>query len=180
MQDLYRCKPLNFGFVIICPSNNIGQIKTTINSIRHAYNTEKYVCAVPEECHADDLKEMSKLCKVVKGGDTITSLINAGMDKALCNEWNFLVIAGTWMRGNLDKKYSYFVESEKDILFPIVDRQTNFVDGSINGFLIHKKAWKDVGHMPSDNPLEICKLMWTMEAIEKGYKFKAILGTAVS
>ena len=180
MQKLYVSKSINFGFVIICPSNNIGQIKTTINSIKHIYHTEKYICVVPEECHVDDLKEMNKFCCTIKGGDTITSLINAGMDKATCNEWNFLVIAGTWIRGGLDKKYSYFIESEKDILFPIVDRQTNFVDGSINGFLMHKKGWKEIGHFPSDNPLEICKLMWTMDAIDKGYKFKAVLGTAIN
>lgn len=179
MQKLYMRKPLNYGFVIICPNSNIGQIKTTTNSVKHNYQTDKYICVVPEDCHADDLKEMNKLSRTIKGGDTITSLINAGMDKTLCPEWNFIVIAGTWVRANLDRKYSYFVESEKDILFPIVDRQTNFVDGSINGFLIHKKAWIDIGHMPSNNPLEICKLVWAINAVDTGHKFKAVLGTAI-
>jgi len=179
MQKLYASKTIEYGFVIICPNSNTGQIKTTTNSVKHNYQTDQFICVVPNECHADDLKEINKLGKAIKGGDTITSLINAGMEKAPCNKWNFIVIAGSWIRSLLDRKFSYFIESEKDILFPIVNKQTNFVDGSINGILMHKKAFKEIGSFSNDNPLEICKLMWAMDAIEKGYKFKAVLGAKV-
>ena len=33
-----------------------------------------------------------------------------------------------------------------------------------------------IGKMAEIGPYEICKLMWALDAIEKGYKFKAILG----
>ena len=106
-------------------------------------------------------------------------LLTRGLENAPCKEWNFVVIAGSWIRMGLDNKCSYFIESEKDILFPIVDRKMNFVDGSINGFLIQKSLFQDIGPFATDHPLEICKLFWAMEAQEKGYKFKAILGTAI-
>ena len=54
------CKQINYGFVIICPNYNIGQIKSTIKSIRHNYDTDKYVCSIPNECHPDIEKEINK------------------------------------------------------------------------------------------------------------------------
>jgi hypothetical protein len=178
-MQLYQCKTINSGFVIICPNSNIGQIKTTVNSIKHNYIGSKYICIVPKRCHDCEVKEISNLCQTHRGGDTITSLINEGLSKSPSDEWNFIIVGGSWVRGFLDKKYSYFIESEKDILFPIVNRKLNFVDGSINGILIHKKAFVDIGPFGNDNPLEICKLFWGIVAVEKGYRFKAVLGAAV-
>jgi hypothetical protein len=179
MQKLYTYKAIKCGFVILCPNYNIGQIKTTTSAIKHNYPESKYICTVPETCHPDEVAEIRKLCPCYKGGNTITSLINVGLQNAPCKEWNFIVVGGSWIRGCLDKKFSYFIESEKDILFPIADRKIYFVNGTINGILIHKSAYEDIGPFCNDNPLEICKLMWTMEAIEKGYRFKAVLGTVI-
>lgn len=179
MQKLYVHKIIKFGFVVLCPNNNFGHIKTTTSSIKNNYPEAKYICTVPETCHDDEVKEIKKLCPCYKGGSTITSIINAGMQNAPCKEWNFIVMGGSWVRGLLNKKMSYFIEGEKDILFPIVDRKMYFVDATINGILIHKKAFDEIGLFSNDNPLEICKLMWADEAIEKGYRFKAVLGASI-
>jgi hypothetical protein len=176
---LYEKKDINCGFVVICPNCNIGQVKTTINSIKHNYPSSKFVCVFPDHCHDGDIKEINKWCLAKKGGSTVTSLINVGMKYTPCNEWNFIVIGGSWIRNMLDRKFAYFIESEKDILFPLVDRKMNFIDGSINGILMHKKAFDNIGPFSTGNPLEICKLMWSMDAVEKGYKFKAVLGTTI-
>lgn len=124
---------------------------------------------------SQSFKEMNEICPTCKGKETYTSLINAGL-KSPPAEWNFVVIAGTYVRHRLDNKYSMFMESEKDILFPIVDNKYNFVDATINGLLVHKNCLKEIGPMAEIGPFEICKMMWALEAIEKGYKFKAILG----
>lgn len=179
MYKLYHPKTIEYGFVVICPNANIGQIKTTVNSIKCNYQGSPCLCVLPETIHKDDLKEVGKLCKSTTGGDTITSLINAGMRSPPCSNWNFIVISGSWVRPNLNKKFAYFIETEKDILFPIVERKTNFVEGTLNGILIHKKAFKEIGEFSNDNPLDICKMMWAIEAIEKGHKFKAIIGGSV-
>ena len=178
-MKLYRYKTLNSGFVIICPNSNIGQVKATVNSVRHNYPGSKYICILPKECHEEEAQEIRHLSPAYIAGNTITSLINVGMQNAPCEEWNFIIIGGTWIKGRLDYKYSLFVESEKDILFPIVDRKIDFVEGSINGIFLHKKAFQDIGELGNDNPLEICKLFWGVEAVSKGYRFKAVLGGAV-
>jgi hypothetical protein len=83
-------------------------------------------------------------------------------------------------------KLNQFLNSEKDILFPVVDRKMNFVDGSINGIVVHKKAFKEIGDIAPNslqkvgyNDFEISKLFWAMDAVEKGYKFKAIVGMQI-
>lgn len=101
------------------------------------------------------------------------------MEKTTCKGWNFIIIGGTWLRLGIDKKYSYFVDSEKDILFPIVERKMNFIDGSINGILWHKSFYDLVGNMYNDNPLDVCKLMWATDALQKGAKFKGVVGSQV-
>ena len=77
-----------------------------------------------------------------------------------------------------------WTSSEKDVFFPIgiynevggvVD---NFVDCSLNGILIDKDFFSKVGKM-SDNPLNISKLFWMMDAMEKGASFKGVLGIRI-
>ncbi len=99
-----------------------------------------------------------------------------------------IVTEGILVRKNLDVKYGYFLRNEKDILFPIIinydqqgkpiDIQMDFISSNINGILLHKKAIKEVGKF-SDNPTEISKFFWAIDAIDRGFKFKSVLGTKV-
>ena len=79
----------------------------------------------------------------------------------------------------MDQRFAYFFENEKDILFPISDGKTNFVDGTLNGVFINKKTWKEVGEMSDEGSLEEIKLFWALDAIDKGVKFKAIAGSKI-
>lgn len=177
-MKLYTYKPFSYGFVILCHDHGVKLVKNTAASIQRNYPKAPILCVADSSANADDLKELKKICPTVKGKDTFSSGINAGMKKAPA-DWNFIVIAGTWVRPQLDIRFSYFMESEKDILFPIADGQYNFVDGTLNGLLIHKKTFKEIGDMASDNPLEICKLMWALDAIALGCVFKAVIGTKI-
>lgn len=171
---MYISKKINFGFVVLNPESNPSLLKNTVNSIRGKYDAP-IISVTEKSVKAPALKEMNDICPTCKGKETYTSLINAGM-KHPPADWNFLIIAGTYVRHRLDNKFSMFIESEKDILYPIVENKYDFVEATINGLLLHKNCLKEVGNMAEIGPYEICKLMWALEATEKGYKFKAILG----
>jgi hypothetical protein len=160
--------------VVLNPESNPSLLRNTVNSIRGKYDVP-VISVTENSVKTQPFKEMNEICPTCKGKDTYTSLINAGM-KHPPADWNFIVIAGTYIRHRLDNKYSMFIESEKDILFPIVDRKYEFVEATLNGLLLHKNCLKEVGKMAEVGPYEICKLMWALDAVEKGYKFKAILG----
>lgn len=179
MSNLYKYKHLNFGFIVLSPNVNIGHLKNTISSTDICFPEAKVVIVLPSACKKEDLETVSKLKKSYKGGKTTASMINTGLAHAPCNEWNFILFSKGWVRNRIDIKYSYFVESEKDILFPIINRNINFADADINGLFLHKKAFQDIGDFPDINSLDTSKLIWANGAIEKGYKFKGVVGGKV-
>ena len=77
----------------------------------------------------------------------------------------------------MNEKFSFYIGSEKDILFPVANRKYNFIDGTLNGLFINKKTFKEVGEMNDEGSLEFVKAEWAMSAIEYGCKFKAIIGS---
>ena len=99
-----------------------------------------------------------------------------------------LLMEGVFLRRGLTERYSRFMDDEMDIMFPIVmdynrdmiptQIYSSFVDCSLNGILMHQKAFKSVGNL-SDNPMEVARVMWADEAREKGVKFKAVLGNKI-
>lgn len=133
----------------------------------------------------EELTEMIGICNTVKAGNTITSLINCGM-KHSDAEWNVIVFAGSWLRTSLLYKAKTFIKSDRDVLFPVVDWKSNFVDGSMNGIVLHRKMFEDAGDFPEGemqkagvSDIEMAKLFWSVNAIDKGAIFKAIVGMRV-
>ena len=177
---------LNVGFIILSPELNTGRLKSTRNSIWNQYDqATPIVCVAPKSAPAGELKAAKELCDVQKGKDTITSLINAGF-KHGSKEWNIVIMEGTWIRSHVDRKYSCFLEDEKDIFFPIVtdyDIQgkpsriyDTFWECSLNGIMIHQKTFKQVGDFEDGESLELSRLGWTEQAQSMGFRFKAVLG----
>lgn len=175
---MYSHKSLKCGFVILCPEHTTGLLKSTVKSIKCRYPKLPMVCATDESATVADIKEMKEICTTYKGKSTFSSLINTGMKHAPA-EWNWIVCAGVTVDWKMDYSFSYFTESEKDILFPIVDKKTNFVDATLNGLFINKKTWKEVGEMANVGTFEEIKILWATLAIEKGIKFKAIAGCKI-
>ena len=177
-------KELSFGFIVLSPEHNIGRIQGTIRSIRNHYGNVPVVCITGEDITPAELKEIKAVCPAHKGGATITSLLNLGMKKGH-NEWNFFVMEGTWVRRGLQHKFAYWIEDERDVLFPIVvdyDRDgrpvkiyKDFEECSLNGLCMNQKFFKAIGNF-SENPLDVSKRFWQFEANDRGGKFKAILG----
>ena len=171
---MYDPKSLNYGYVIITPENNPAFVKITANSILNRNPEASLVCVCRKDIDDESERTITNICKLYKGNNTYTSLISEGM-KHCPSEWNLYLISGAPVENKIQKKYSYFVESEKDILYPVIDRKMNFVQGSINGILMHKNA-KDLGCIPDSNSLEKSKLIWSFNAVCQGYKFKGIVG----
>tara|TARA_Y100000034_G_scaffold132113_1_gene194335 strand:+ start:5084 stop:5617 length:534 start_codon:yes stop_codon:yes gene_type:complete len=168
-------KDLDVGFVVLCTDNNIGLLKNTVRSLNIYYPKKSCIAVVARTTATEDIDEMKELCPIYRGKGTVTSLINTGLRNGN-KEWNLLTVAGAWFKGCEVKKMSVFVENEYDIVYPCVDKMRNFYEATINGLMIHRKAFKKVGPFCDENPLEICRLMWMLDAIEAGCKFKAVLG----
>ena len=133
-----------FDFLILCPERNIGGLRSTIGSIQMNYAESGYICIAPSNANASELKEMKKVSTVHKGDDTITSLINTGMKKTKC-DWNLIVFAGNWIQKGLDRKFNIWANDKKDILYPVFGKKRHFTETPINGILIHKDTFKEVG-----------------------------------
>ncbi|RDJ35645.1 MAG: hypothetical protein DWQ19_12570 [Crenarchaeota archaeon] len=168
------------------PELNSGRLKSTRNSIWNYYNESvPIVCMASKNAHSSEIKKAKELCPVHKGKDTITSLINAGF-KHGHKEWNIVVMEGVWVRKRIDKKYSCFLESEKDIFYSIVmdyDKQgmpvkiyKDFWESSLNGLAIHQKTFKEVGELLDIDSLELSRLGWFEKAQSVNCNFKAVLG----
>jgi hypothetical protein len=172
----------NFGFVVLCPEKNIGGMKVTVSSIKHAYEKAPFLCCIGDDVTESELTACQGICETHVGGNTITSLINKGIRESKA-DWNFLVFAGGWIKSNIYRKFDLFVKDEKDILFQVIDGKDDFVGGSMNGIIIHKKSLKLAGEFPTGpmmkadcNELELIKAFWAFNAIQEGCKFKAIIG----
>lgn len=180
----FNKKELSFGFIILSAEHNIGRIQGTVRSIRNHYRNVPIICATDAGCAAAELKEIKEVCPTYRGKNTITSLLNTGLKKGH-KEWNIVVTEGTWVRRGIDMRYATWVEDEKDVLFSIVvdyNRDmmpvkiySTFEECSLNGLCIHQKFFKEVGDF-SENPLEVSRKLWQLDAIDKGGRFKAILG----
>lgn len=177
-----------FGFIIISPEHNIGGLKGTVRSIVNNYSPGvKIICVTEKGVKSDVFKEMNGICKTYKGGNTITSLINAGFEKGHA-EWNIIVMEGCWVKGNLHSKYSTWINSYTDVLYSIVTSYNreglplkiykDFDECTLNGLCINRKFFKEVGKF-SENPLGYSKFFWALDAIEKKGKFKGILGLKI-
>lgn len=175
----------NFGFVILCPEKNINWLRNTALSIKKSYPLATIVGVVGNDATPEELEKMGTVCEMVQGHDTITSLMNVGIKNSK-SPWNVLVFAGSWVKPSVYKHFDFFVKGERDILFPVVDGRYNFVDGSMNGIIIHKKSLELAGDFPTGpmqkcgyNEIELIKTFWATAAIEQGCVFKAIIGMKI-
>lgn len=100
-------------------------------------------------------------------------------DKAIkesTKNWCFLVSSGLHLQKSIIRKFSEFVKSEKDILFPVKNRLWDFYKNPIECLLINRNFYNEVGFFGKENPEDIIKLLWANDAIKLGGTFKSIVG----
>lgn len=175
----------DLGFIILCPNKNVGGLKSTLGSIRFYAYDRPSVCIVGSDATKSEIDEMKELCPTYKGKNKITSLINAGM-RHCKSEWGMFVFAGARITKFLERTISHFVTDPKDIIYPVYEDKHNFIDASLNGVMINKKTFKEIGKWP-DNDMEkegfdefgMAKLLWSVDAVNAGCTFKGILGMRI-
>jgi hypothetical protein len=177
----------NFGFIILSPSHHYGRMKTTVGSIKSNHPGKDLLGVVPADANEQDVSELVGLCPIIRGGKSVTSLINAGMRQSK-SAWNILLLEGCYVRELVDRKLFRFVNKESDILYPVmadynqqgkpIRLYLTFDECSLNGITIHKNTFSRVGNF-SDNPLEISKLIWSQTAMDHGCVLKGILGVKI-
>lgn len=172
------CKSEDFSFIILCTEANAILLESTIKSLKLGYPND-FIAVVPNNFKTDVINEMKEKCLVFRAKDTITSMLNTGLrNTPTC--WGIFVMAGTWVRRNLPVKYSHFINEESDVLFPIVDKISNFKYSTLNGLCMNKKTFKKVGPFPEAGKIEQCKERWALIAAATcKTKFKAILGASI-
>jgi len=186
---------MDLGYIIINPEKNLTKLKVSVLSIRnsHTVGEPEIIHILPKDVSMADMKKFKESWPPThKGGDTITSLINAGFDK-IKSTWGMVVFAGANFKGRIQLKYSMFVDSEKDVLYPLVAGKYNFVDATTNGLTMRKKFFQEIGNFPENymwklveeneevitNSFDVCKLLWSFNAINKEAKFKAVIGCCI-
>jgi hypothetical protein len=172
---IYFEKDLNLTIGILAANKTFEQIRATYESLGVLKYPVQRLVNVPEDYDVTELK--NRKYNFIQKGKTLTSLID-GLCKEAKTEWIYFAFAGRKVQKNIDSKYSIYASDYKNVIFPVVKRVWNFVDGSMDGLLINKKFHEEVGEFGDGDDLEITKLMWAGKAVEKGAKFKAIVGAA--
>jgi hypothetical protein len=164
------------SFLVLCPELNVGGLRSTISSIKSNFHNIDYMCVLGENATDFDMKEIGKMTPFIKGGNTITSLINNGIKKSK-KEWIYIIVAGVLLRPTIFRKYETFLKNDTDIMYQVTNKTTwLFSDATINGILINKKAIKEVGDFTDEDNIVNSKLLWAAKAIEKGFKFRGLVG----
>jgi len=167
----YCHQDLDMEVAILSTDGINKNIDITISSMSKFSKNYEYFVVMPKCLKNGEYKH-----PLIIAQDTITEMFNEGM-KRLKKPWIYFVFAGSKMRKNIDSKLSAYITTKKDVLFPVVDRVWNFVDGSMNGIIISKDLIEETGHFISGNDLEFTKLEWADRAINKGAKFKGIVNS---
>lgn len=168
-------------FVVLCPELKFGGIRTTVSTVRDAFPAAPCLCVVPKDADPEDAKTAGGIAPVVRGGQTVSSMINKGLGESR-SRWNMVVVAGNAVRYGPVLKYARFVTAETDVLYQVRGQtEWRWDEASIHGLLISRAAFEDVGAFPEDEEsIQGCKLLWAGKALERGYSLKGLVGTRLN
>lgn len=166
---------MDIGFVILCPENNLDNLKTSLLSIKNRCHNRDCIAVA-------NSVENKDLCQVYKCDKSLASFVNTGM-KRCKHDWAFLMFSGSRVQKYLEKQLATFALQETDVLFPANNYRPNFVDSPFNGILLNTNFFKKVGNFTTNTmekegvaEFDLAKLFWALDAIAMGARFKAIVG----
>lgn len=176
---------MDVGYIVLCPDRNTAALKNTVGSVRYHTNNRECIAIVPKNTTAKELKEFKDICETYKGQDTITSLVNTGLKK-LKHDWGCLMFGGSRIFQFTERRITSFAHTEKDVIYPVVEGKFGFVEASFNGVVMTKKFFDEVGDFPTAamlkaglNDFELAKMFWALDAMDKGAKFKGVVGLRI-
>lgn len=167
----------DISFVILLTEFRFASLRATVSTVKNNFNNPDCICVVPQKSNTQDIEIANSICNIVEGGNTISSMINTGIQNSK-KPWTLFIMSGTIIKYNPVLKYKKFIKSTKDVMYRVVDKNHwKWEDASIHGLLMHKTVIEEVGTFPEEGEsLKKCKFLWGMKAIEKGYKFKGLVG----
>jgi hypothetical protein len=168
---MFDLKSLEMEVVIISPSGNDREEAITASTVVNLVKTYDFFVIAPNNTSKKEYKYTTFF-----GENSIAALCNEGIRRCR-KDWAYIVFAGSKIRKYVDLKLSKYVESDKDVVFPVVNRKWNFIDGTLNGMLINKNFYSSVGNFKDLNDLQLTKLEWAEKALAKGVRFKAIVNS---
>lgn len=170
---LYDAKKLDMEVFIILENDNVKLAQYTLdNCCNLVYDYKKTVVA-PESVNKEAFT--GRGFKTIYGGKFYCDMIDISM-KNCVSEWAFLLKAGTKIQNRIDEKNSRYISRYNDVIFPVVNRVYNFSTLPLNGLLLNKAFYNEVGEFGDYESQEITKLIWADKAMQFGAKFKAIVG----
>ena len=176
---------MDIEVVVLCVEANKTLLKNTINSVLHHGYNRNCLAIVPKKTTKEEINELNQICPAYRGRNTITSLINCGINK-IKSSWAIFAFAGSRFPYKFEEKINSLPVEEHDIFYPALKDRYDFVTASFNGVIINKKFFKQVGKFPEQadpaagmTDFEIAKLIWAAKAIEKGGQFKGIVGLKI-
>lgn len=175
---------MNLGYIILCPDNDPDQLKRTIQRIKSSCGERESVVVLGSNCGPAQLERFRSIipdCQ--QAGRTLTGMANLGM-KSIKSEWAMIIFSGAYLSRHLERRVSMFARNAHDILFPVINRQWGFVEGSFNGVVVNREFFGKVGDFPeiekySYNDFELSKLLWAQDALKTKAQFKAIVGMGI-
>lgn len=163
-------KPLDVCISVICLDGNPSKINDTLNYHKYFFSDFDKQVFINKEINSNF--EYKKY--FVKSNEKFVFF-----DKAIkesTKSWCFLILSGLYLQKSIIRKFSEFVRSEKDILFPVKNKIWDFCRNPIECLLINKNFYNEVGFFGKENPEDIIKLLWANDAIKLGGTFKSIVG----
>lgn len=157
---------MQINFIIIFKEKE--KLKITLDSLKSNYPESSYTLI------SSDIEGSENGHKILKGKN-LMSCINIGMFNGW-KEWNcILTPQTTWVKDYLVKRYASRIQGYKDIFYPVMNQQINFTDNNLNGIMIHKKAFNEIGGFPENVSFEESKILWANNALDRKCQFKGVI-----
>jgi len=170
---LYDAKKIDMQVFVLCDKSSVKDTQYTVDSCANFVYQYPRTVVISEDT---DAKLFSgRGFQTICGGKNRLTMIDFAMQN--CNsDWAFFIDSGSKIQNRIDEKNSQYVNEYNNVIFPVFNRIYNFAAASLNGLLLNKKFYQEVGAFGYYDSIEITKLIWADKALAKGVKFKGIVG----
>lgn len=162
-----------FGFIIVYPTEDPANLAVTTGRIKSEFPEVPVKLIVPVGfCEKDSWA--ARGIKIESYSNTVTGLINYGVSKSE-RDWNFILVPGNLPTINLVKKYLYFCQNIKDVLYPITGKHWSFERAPLGG-LFFNRTINPPKFPEKETDFVKAKMIWAGVRTLYGSQIKGIVG----